>query len=166
MAFDLVAHTKKYKGNLHEFFLDMRSWSTFRTKAKLDWQRVDFTPSNQSVIPKQRGLYVFSVESRTPKLPSHGYILYLGLTGDEESDSNLYKRYGQYVRQQAKKNGRPAVTYMLDNWAEHLAFYYCPIVNPKVSLARIETRFLDALIPPVNKRDMDAAIISVKAAAF
>lgn len=166
MAFDLVAHTKKYKGNLHGFFLDMKSWSKFRTSAKLNWQRVDFTPSNQCVIPRMRGIYVFSAESRTPKLPPHGYILYLGLTGDEASDSNLYRRYGEYVRQQARKTGRPAVTYMLDNWSDHLTFYFCPIKNPNVSLAQIETRFLNAVIPPINKRDMDAAIISVQAAAF
>jgi hypothetical protein len=166
MVLDLVTRTKKYKGELHEFFLDMKSWGKFKTKAKLTWQGVAFTPANQSTIPEERGIYVFSVEHRGAKVPVHGYILYVGITGDEDSEGNLRKRYGQYVRQRETGKGRPAVTYMLHNWTGHLSFYFCPVINPKVSLAEIETKFIDALIPPINKRDMSADITAVKAAAF
>jgi hypothetical protein len=165
-ALDIVKMTKKYKGELHEFFLDMKSWSGFKTKVALNWQRIDFRPQNHPAVPKERGIYVFSCEHRGTKLPPHGYILYVGITGDEDSISTLYNRYAQYVRHQMTRTGRPAVVYMLDNWAEHLSFYFCPITNPKISLGNIEQKILNCIIPPINKRDMTAEITAVKAAAF
>jgi hypothetical protein len=166
MAHDLVKLTKKYKGDLHEFFLDMKSWNGFKTNVKLAWNRVDFKPASQASVPKVRGIYVFSLENNRVKLPPHGYILYVGITGDGTSAATLNSRFAQYIRHQTTRAGRPAVTYMLDNWAEDLAFYFSPVSNTKVSLAKIETRFIDAIIPPINKRDMSAEITAVKAAAF
>ena len=166
MAYDLVKITKKYKGDLHEFYLSMKSWKKFKTKVKLQWQRTEFRPENQGNIPNVRGVYVFSLEQHALKVPPHGYILYVGITGDGESESTLYKRYGQYLRHQANKTGRPGIEYMLTNWAGYLTFYFCPVENRRISLARIERSFINAIIPPINKRDMTARITAVKAAAF
>jgi len=38
--------------------------------------------------------------------------------------------------------------------------------NTQVDLGKIEKSMISALMPPVNKRDMDATITSAKAAAF
>ena len=165
-AFDLVDMAKKYKGELHEFYLDMKAWSSFKTKASLNWHKVEFRPENHSAVPKQPGIYAFSCEHRGTKLPPHGYILYVGITGDEDSAATLHSRYAQYVRHQSTKQGRPAVVYMLVNWANHLSFYFCPIVNSKISLKGIEKRMINSLLPPINKRDFDAEITAIRAAAF
>jgi hypothetical protein len=166
MAIDLVKDTKKYKGDLHEFYLSMKAWQKFKTNAKLQWRRVEFNRTNHRDIPRERGIYVFLIEQHTLKLPPHGYILYVGITGDAESQSNLHRRFGEYLRHQERGTGRPAVVYMLGNWAGHLSFYFCSIHNRRTSLSRIETSFINAIMPPVNKRDMDAQITAVRAAAF
>lgn len=162
---DLVDFTKRYKAELHGFFLDLRKWRDFKTRYKLDWQKIRFDEASHGSVPHDRGIYIFTVELSPTKLPAHGYILYVGITGDD-SDANLYKRYAQYLRHLKNQDGRPAVYYMLDNWAGDLFFHFVSIPNTAVDLSRIEKSIINAVIPPVNKRDMEATIASAKAAAF
>lgn len=162
---DLVNFTKKYKGDSHDFFLDMKSWRTFKTSYKLAWQKLRFDKATQPSIPKQRGIYAFTLELAPSLLPAHGYILYIGITGDD-SNANLYKRYAQYLLHLKNEDGRPAIFYMLDNWNGDLFFNFVPLPDKKVDLAKLEKALLNAVAPPVNKKDMDASITSVRAAKF
>jgi hypothetical protein len=162
---DLVNFTKKYKGNLHSFFLDMRSWKKFKTKFKLDWKKTRFDVSGHSAVPQERGIYAFTLELYPTKLPPHGYILYVGIAGDD-SNSNLYKRYSQYLLNLQNEDGRPAVFYMMKNFKAHLFFNFIALPNKAVDLAKIEKVFINAVMPPVNKRDFDANIGAAKAATF
>ena len=159
---DLVNFTKKYKGELTEFFMDLKSWRRFKTRHTLHWQKIRFGEANHASVPKDRGIYAFTIELSPT---GHGYILYVGITGDD-SDANLYKRYAQYLRHLENQDGRPAVYYMLENWSDDLFFNFVPIPNTKVDLAKIEKSILQAVIPPVNKRDLGATITSVKAASL
>ncbi len=163
--FDLVEHTKKYKGDLHGFFLSMSAWRTFKTRYKLTWQRERFAEANHGKIPQERGIYAFTVELSPSKLPPHGYILYVGITGDT-SAATLRSRFAQYVGHLKKKDGRPAVLYMLDNWSGDLFFNFVPMPNKNVDLAKLEKAVINAIMPPVNKRDFEADIAAPKAAAF
>jgi len=162
---DLVNFTKKYKGELHEFFLDMKSWRRFKTRHKLAWRKLRFGPSSLSEIPKQRGIYAFTVELSPGKLPGHGYIMYVGITGDE-SAANLYLRYSQYLRDLTNRQGRPAVLYMMQNWRDDLFFNFVPLPKSSIDLHRIELAFINSIIPPINKRDLEGTISAVKAATF
>jgi hypothetical protein len=162
---DLVNFTKKYKGALHEFFLDLKHWRRFKFRRKLVWQKVRFSTADQASVPSERGIYCFTVELAPGKLPGHGYILYVGITGDN-SDANLHKRYAQYLRHLKNEDGRPAVYYMLKNWSDDLFFNFVPIPDTAVDLSKLEKSIINAVIPPVNKRDLDADITSAKAAAF
>ncbi len=162
---DLVNFTKKYKGELAEFFMDLKSWRRFKTRHTLAWQKIRFGEAGHVAVPKVRGIYVFTIELSPTKLPGHGYILYVGITGDD-SDANLHKRYAQYLRHLKNQDGRPGVYYMLDNWADDLFFNFVPLPNTSVDLAKLEQSIINAVIPPVNKRDFEATITSAKAAAF
>jgi hypothetical protein len=162
---DLVNFTKKYKGELHSFFLDMKSWKKFKTRFKLDWKKIRFDASGRSGIPQERGIYAFTLELASAKLPPHGYILYVGITGDD-SNANLQKRYGQYLLNLANEDGRPAVFYMMNNFKDDLFFNFVALPNPSVDLSKIEKAFINAIMPPVNKRDLEATIGAAKAAAF
>ena len=162
---DLVNFTKKYKAELAEFFMDLKSWRRFKTRHTLDWQKIRFGEAHHGSVPKDRGIYAFTVELSPTKLPGHGYILYVGITGDD-SEANLYKRYAQYLRHLKNQDGRPAVFYMLDNWGDDLFFNFVTIPNASVDLAKIEKSIINAIIPPVNKRDLVATVASAKAAAF
>jgi len=163
--FDLVNFTKKYKGDLYSFYLDLTNWRKFRTAYKLVWQKQRFEELSQSSIPKERGIYAFTLELSPSKLPTHGYILYIGITGDT-SNANLYKRFAQYILDFKNKRGRPAIVGMLDNWKSDLFFNYVPLPNSTIDLSKMEKSLLNALIPPVNKRDFDAKISKARAAEF
>ncbi len=162
---DLVNQTKKYKGELHEFSLSMTQWRKFKTKYKLTWHKTRFEEANQVHIPKERGIYAFTVELSPSKLPQHGYILYVGIAGDT-SAATLHSRYRQYVANLKKEDGRPAVFFMLKNWSGDLFFNYVPLAGSSVDLGKMEKSLLSAVIPPVNKRDIAATITAAKAAAF
>ena len=163
---DLVKWTKKYKGDAHEFFLDFSSWKKFKTKHKLVWQRVPFKPESRDLVPQERGIYVFCAVLDEGQLPMHGYLLYVGITGDGTSESNLRIRYGQYVRNLKNEDGRPAVFYMMDNWRDALAFDFVAIPDPAVDLGQMESDFINAVMPPVNKRDFEATQAAVRQSAF
>ncbi len=162
---DIVSLTKKYKSDLHEFFLDMVSWKNFQPAPALTWKKVHFSDVSQAAIPKQRGLYAFTTEFSPSSLPSHGYILYVGITGDV-SAATLHKRYAQYMRHKKKGTGRPAVLYFLQNWKDDLFFHYVPIPDKTISLAALEKSFITSIMPPANKRDIEGDVSKAKAAAF
>lgn len=162
---DLVNHTKKYMGERHPFFLDFTSWRKFKSRYRLDWQKLRFGDADHMRVPKERGIYVFTLELAPGKLPMHGYILYVGITGDD-SDQNLYKRYSQYLLDRKNEEGRPAVLFMLMNWRDDLFFNFVPLPNKSIDLARIERTFIDAVRPPINRRDFAATIRSARAALF
>jgi hypothetical protein len=164
--YDLIRATKDYKGNLHEFFLDLTQWRNFKSKHPLQWSKVRFDDSSRSSVAQERGIYVFTVELSPSDLPGHGYIMYVGITGADASLATLRTRYGQYLRQQKKQRGRPAVTMMLVNWKNDLFFNFAPLPNAAADLPAIETAFLEAIIPPVNKAYLSAKVRNPKAAAF
>lgn len=162
---DLVNFTKRYKAEKHEFYMDLAQWRRFKSRIKFSWEKVRFEEAHHASVPNERGVYIFTVELSPTKLPSHGYIMYVGITGND-SEANLYKRYSQYLRQLKNQDGRPAVYYMLENWAGDLFFNYVAIPDTAVDLSKIEKSIINAIIPPINKRDLDAEITSVKAATF
>lgn len=163
--YDLVNFTKKYKGDLHGFFLDMKSWRRFKTKFRLDWQKIKFDAAGHAAIPRERGIYAFTVELKPSKLPAHGYILYVGITGDT-SLGHLHQRYSQYLRNLRREDGRPAVLYMMKNFKDDLFFNFVTLPNRAIDLAKIERAFINAVMPPVNKRDLEANIGAARAATF
>jgi hypothetical protein len=162
---DLVDFTQRFKGHEHAFYLDAASWRGFTSPVALHWQRVRFGEATRNQVPQVRGLYVFTLEVTDIGLPSHGYIMYVGETGNT-SAATLRSRYGQYLRDLAKQDGRPAVYYMMENWRDDLFFNFVEIPDSTIDVKAIQNGFIDAVIPPVNKRDMDAKIMAGKAAAF
>lgn len=164
--YDIVDHSKKYKGDAHTFFLDMRAWRKFKTRYNLNWERVPFVQASRKLVPQEPGIYAFTAELTGAKLPQHGYILYVGITGDGASKANLQKRYTQYERDLKNMDGRPAVVYMLANWREDLMFNFVPMPNPKVDLKKLEAAFINSIMPPVNRRDFEPKNAAKRQAAF
>ena len=162
---DIVNQVAKYKADMHAFFLDVDSWKAFKTRHSLVWQRMRFEAGSLTSIPEDRGIYAFTLELLPTKLPAHGYIMYVGITGDTSS-SNLRKRFAQYLREMKDRKGRPRVVHMLNKWGNDLFFNFVPLPAPNVSLAKLERAMLDAIIPPINDRDMSADIAAARKAAF
>lgn len=162
---DLIERSDSYQAALRGFFLDLASWRNFTSPVPLQWQRVKFWPAAQDNVPQQRGVYVFTVEAEGLGLPTHGYILYVGITGNT-SAANLRKRYSQYVGNLINENGRPKVFGMLKRWRDDLVFNFVPIADTAIDLAQIEVSFLNSVRPPVNEADFDADIADAKKATF
>jgi hypothetical protein len=154
---DLVKKSDAYKAGLTRFFLDVPSWRKFDPGVPLAWQKVRFRDVTKDDVPTERGLYLFTLEVDGLDLPSHGYILYFGITGNT-SAANLRKRYRQYLRERDNGKGRPRVVYMLNKWREELVFNFMPVPDTTIDLAKIEKSFLNAVMPPVNSADFDAEI--------
>lgn len=161
---DIVDITKKYKGESHTFFLDMKEWRNFKSRYALQWQKVPFGDARS--IPNERGIYAFTVELSPSKLPTHGYIMYVGITGDGISQATLASRHRQYIRHKVTGGGRPRVLYMLQNWSDCLWFNFATFNNQNVDLGKLEQDMLNAIQPPINQRDFNADIAQARRAAF
>lgn len=162
---DLVTNAERYKSALHEFFLDTPSWRKFAPSIPLTWQKVKFGESSKPHIPEERGIYAFTMEVAAANLPAHGYIMYMGITGDI-SAANLRKRFAQYLLDLKNEDGRPKVFYMLQQWSNELFFNFVPIPDVAVSLSDIERSFLNAVAPPINERDFDGDLSAARKATF
>lgn len=153
------------KFNVH-FYVDIKKWRAFKSSAQLDWQRTRFLTSNKSSVPQERGIYTFTVMMDDPSMPTHGYILYMGIAGDKKSGGNLQLRYGQYLADARRMNKRRKVCLMLDKWRDDLFFNFAPIPDKRVSLAKIERSFLSAIVPPINETDIEASVRDARDATW
>lgn len=164
--YDIVKATKRLKGELSAFHMDFERWRRFKTRYRLDWQKVRFDPNNRHLVPEERGMYVFTVELEPSKLPAHGYMMYVGITGHQSNNANLRRRYGQYLASQRKDQGRSRVRFLLKNWKKDLFFNFVPLPNVAVDLEKMEQAFINAVYPPVNRTDFDADLGPAVIAAF
>lgn len=164
-AVDLIKMTKHLKSETYAFHLHVPTWRKFVAGIPMNWQRIRFDAAGKAHVPEERGLYVFTLEVEDLGFPSHGYILYVGITGNT-SNANLRKRYAQYLLEKQKGNGRPRVVYMLNEWSDDLFFNFIPVPDKTVDLAKIEVSFINSILPPINVADMNAEIGPAKKAAF
>ena len=81
----------------------------------LSWHSVKFGPAAKKSVPEEPGLYAFVVQIPYAGLPPHGWVMYIGQTGDGTSDATLRGRFGQYL-QEKKKFKRARVFFMLNAW--------------------------------------------------
>lgn len=162
---DLVTDVVQYKGSLHDFYLDLKAWRRFQPTINLNWTKIRFGEENKNKIPKERGIYVFSVALNPSALPEHGYILYVGIAGDNSSGT-LRSRYNKYLSDYRRGRGRPRVYYMISQWEGDLFFSFVPITDQNLSLRTLETEFISAVNPQVNIMDFEAKVSNMRRAAF
>ena len=128
-------------------------------RPRLAWQSVKFTKASHGSIPEEPGLYAFVVRIPFDGLPQHGWVMYIGQTGDGTSSATLRSRYGQYLRDQ-RACKRAMVFLMLNLWDGHLEFFFTPQPRRKADLETMETQLLGAFRPPFTDRTYPAAFMS------
>lgn len=165
MVFDLVSAAKQHKAELWDFYLNLPSWKQFQLSHPLKWESVPFSEPNKALVPKVRGLYVFSMTLPDHNLPPHGYMMYAGISG-HTGKSHLRIRYGQYLKEPKSSRARPSVSMLMANWKDALTFNFASVPDETVNLKTIETAFLDAVRPPMNQQDFSASVSKAKRAAF
>lgn len=123
----------------------------------LVWNSIPYGDAELEQVPdNRRGLYAFAVHESNEILPPHGYVLYIGIAG-EDSDRPLRDRYRDYLN--AKKViKRARIARMIGTWHSVLRFYFAPVEDTVSSdeLKDMETKLNDALLPPFSEGDLDA----------
>jgi hypothetical protein len=125
------------------FVLSPSRWRAVAHAMPLIWTKVAFTKDNRKKIPKTRGLYAFVVLHDSSYFPPHGYLMYVGITGDESSNRNLRLRYGEYLRDKEKGGDRAKIVVMLNKFADDVYFYFVQISDRRRSLSKLEDDLLD-----------------------
>lgn len=162
---DLVDRVRQIKADLHEIVLSPARWRTFATPRPLNWTKISFESANRNQVPKQRGIYAFTLEVSNHNLPGHAYILYVGQAG-HDSGGDLHKRYAQYLAETKRQNARKKIIYMMTMWKGDLNFNFVEIPDRRINLKKLESSLLTALIPPANTKDFDADIQDAVGARF
>jgi hypothetical protein len=139
------------------FVLDPVGWSKFQTQATLDWWYVPFESSYRTAVPTTRGVYAFVVEYTTAQFPPHGYLMYIGISGNS-NQRTLRLRYSDYLRGVTKEK-RERVKWMLNKFQGCLFFYFAEVSDRRIDLAKLETDLLNVTHPPCNKADFSGAKI-------
>jgi hypothetical protein len=163
MALDIVEEIDDLRKYRKSFILSPKQWQILNIP-RLKWKSVKFLKQNRDRVPPVRGIYVFMIKHRTKLLPSHGYIAYVGLTGDR-NERTLNARYGDYLRDQSRPK-RVHVYELLNRWKNDVYFYFAEVPDRKVSLSALENNLLDSLIPPYNRKDFTGEFGRIVEEAF
>ena len=125
----------------------------------LEWHSIRYGHAEMDQVPDdRRGVYAFAVRIDSAVLPPHGYILYMGIAGDD-SNRPLRERYREYLTP-SKVKSRAGIARMIGDWHEVLQFIFAPVEDnmPTQDLQRLETQLNTALIPPYSEGDIDADV--------
>ena len=124
----------------------------------LNWDSVSFAVEQEiNRIPDdKRGVYAFAICYQSEILPPHGYILYIGIAG-ENSERSLRERYRDYLRRSHIRK-RPKIRFMIGTWSKVLRFFFAPVEGDVSTdnLKTLEKQLNTALMPPLAQRDLEA----------
>lgn len=125
----------------------------------LTWSSIKYGAEEIGQIPNdKRGLYAFAIHIPSDALPTHGYILYIGMAG-KNSERSLRERYRDYLTE-SKVIRRPRVRRMIARWDSLLRFFFAPVENDVSSddLRRMEKQLNTAFMPPFSPGDLEAGV--------
>ena len=126
---------------------------------ELAWSSVRYGLDDADDVPDdQRGVYAFVIAHSDKVLPSHGYVMYVGI-GGKNSNRTLRDRYDDYLNTR-KVLKRDRITRMIGTWSDVLHFAYAPVPETVSSkqLIDLEKEINSALLPPFSKADLKAHI--------
>jgi hypothetical protein len=157
MAHDIVQAVDDIKKDRRAFYLSPIRWRRSKVGFALSWKEVKFDPANATAVPERSGIYAFVVRHANNHFPPHGYIMYIGITGDVGPTRTLRVRYRDYLREK-KRDKRPRVSYMLNKYQDDLYFCYVALDRSKVDLGQLELHLNDCILPPVVVKDFTAEV--------
>ena len=131
----------------------------------LNWEAIPYGKAYIDKVPSdKRGVYAFVFCHNSDILPQHGYVLYVGLAGNNSTRS-LRDRYKDYLNERRVMK-RPRIARMIGTWHNMLKFFFAPVddtVSAK-DLKELEKQLIDALLPPFSVGDMSADIRAMRSA--
>ena len=133
--------------------------------ASLEWQSIKYGWNEIEQIPAdKRGLYAFVAQHQNSVLPSHGYVMYIGVAG-KKSNRSLRDRYRDYLYPGMIRR-RIHIVRMIGTWHPILRFFYAPVGDEISSqdLLTIERQLNTALMPPFSIQDLDGSVREMRRA--
>ena len=130
------------------------AWKKVPPGYQFQWQKIRFNAANKTAVPRDRGIYAFAVSVENGFIPSHGYIVYIGITGARKPRS-LQMRYDDYLRDQRLGSKRPRIKQMFDLWEGHLDFWFAPCPDHSLDLEALEREINTMIIPPFVEKDFE-----------
>lgn len=118
------------------------------------WQKTRFTEANRTKVATERGIYAFVVSVENSFIPTHGYIVYIGITG-ARAKRDLRARYGDYLRDRRLGSKRPRIREMFARWGEHLDFWFAPCPDRALDLEALEKEINTMILPPFVEKDFE-----------
>jgi len=162
MPEDLVKLVDRLKKDREEFWLSKTQWKRSKVPKTLVWNSVIFRRSESTAIPATRGVYAFQIKYSSGGIPQHGYLMYVGETGNRNSQETLRSRFLSYFSEmQAKER---SLHYVLCKYEDYLYFHYSPISDRRRNLKNIEAWLCDTLVPPYNVKDFSVEMRKAKKA--
>jgi hypothetical protein len=161
MIHDFASNLRDLKDYRQQFILVPAKWRAFAPAQQLNWQFTRFSPDSVNDIPAERGIYALVVQfqdhSVFPQvLPTHGYIMYGGITGHEAKTRTLRARFSDYLREKRRAK-RHRIWWLLNTWSEDIFFHYS-VVGEGTDLRALELALNDAIIPPFVENDFSAEV--------
>lgn len=165
MANDIAWKAKKakrheLKNHVWRFLLYPQFWidPSKHIATPLSWNQIKFNETNSSAIPTSNGIYCFVVIPPTPNLFETRYLFYIG----KASSASLRSRYKEYIDEMndigiGKQKPRIKVQEMLNEYYDHIYFFYAPISNATVVIDS-EKKLLNTFFPYVNTLIPEATI--------
>lgn len=134
--------------------------------SSLNWQSIKFNADNEihHVPDDKRGVYALVISTDANPMPTHGYIMYIGIAG-RDSNRSLRSRYKDYLTT-SKVIRRPKINTLIANWRSVLRFFFAPVDDafPNADLKALEVNLNTAWTPPCVESDVDALTRQMRSA--
>jgi hypothetical protein len=161
MPYDFDSSLKELTNFQQHFILSPAKWRSFAPSPQLVWKKLKFDPSLIGLVPEALGIYAFVLQFQNHDappnhLPSHGYVLYVGITGHRAPQRTLRDRYRDYLREKTRAKRRQ-LWVMLNRWPDDLYFHFAE-VGGATNLGQLETQLNDAILPPYVTNDFSPEV--------
>lgn len=137
-----------------------------RLPPSLNWQSIKFDADNEiNHVPNdKRGVYALVIATDANPMPTHGYIMYIGIAG-RDSHRSLRTRYRDYLTT-SEVLRRPKINTLIANWYPVLRFYFAPVDDafPNSDLRALEIDLNTAWMPPCVEGDIEASTRKMRSA--
>ncbi len=161
MPEDLVKLVDRLKKDREEFWLSKTQWKRSKVPKTLKWNSVRFRKAESTAVPASRGVYAFLIKFCSDGIPPHGYLMYVGETGNDSQETLRSRFLGYFSEMQAKER---SIHYVLCKYENHLYFHYSLVLDRRRNLKRIEAWLCDTLVPPYNVKDFSVEMRKAKKA--
>jgi hypothetical protein len=141
---DLIREQDEVKAHTHNIVLWKRKWQEYENSIPFEWTTIPLEASYRRKIPNTSGIYTLIVKPNIAQHPACSYLMYLGKT------ISLQRRFGEYLNEQKRVDGRPKIYRLLNKYVDHV--FFCFTLVSDESLDVIEEALLTAFIPPANDR--------------